>query len=324
MAGIGRILPITGRGLANLLTQRPLCVSFEITQACNADCRHCHRGGPVAETHASAERFAEVFRELRPPVVMVSGGEPLLRKDLLDIIRALKQPSRLPYTILVTNGSLLTPDVFREAHRAGVDAYSISLDYPDERHDEFRMIPGLFNHLGTLIRGLSDREKKMITLNCVVQSDNFRDMLPLAQLALEWGVSMNFSPYTWLRTGDQGYVVHGEELAELRRTFHELLRFQKLHDTVKPNALFLENMARFFEEGGLGTCRAGERFLVVNPDGTLSPCGLIPGSFSNQSELRLGFSSTNSCTGCNTSIRAWTERPFATFFSGIRPKAPPN
>ena len=319
MAGPGRTLSLARRGIANILRRRPLCVSFEITHACNANCQHCHRGGPVEEDLASPEEFGAIFRDLWPPVVQVSGGEPLLRKDVLDVIRALRQPDGSPYIILVTNGSLLTPEGVREANRAGVDAYSISLDYPDDRHDEFRMIPGLFHHLEDLVAALSPEERRCVTLNMVVQGDNFREALPLARLAREWGVGMNYSPYTWLRTGDKGFLVSKENLTELSEIFTELLVFQKKHDTVKSNATFLHNIVNFFDGEGIPDCRAGERFLVINPDGSYSPCGLITTDYPTLAALKEGFVSSNSCTACNTSIRSWTERPFSMFFSSIRP-----
>lgn len=319
MAGTGRLFSLTKRGFSNLVANRPLCVSFEITHSCNAQCQHCHRGGPVEEDLASAAELGQVYRDLSPPVVQVSGGEPLLRDDALDVVRALRQPDGTPYIILVTNGSLLTPEVFRQANQAGVDAYSISLDYPDDRHDEFRVIPGLFAHLEGFIGSLTPEEKCKITLNCVIQSDNFREVLPLASLALEWGVSVNYSPYTWLRTDDQEFVVPKEQLPELGGIFRDLQAFQRRHGAVKSSPTFLNNIVRFFDDREIPGCRAGERFLVVNPDGTLSPCGLIIKDYPDQAAMREDFVKTNTCTACNTSIRSWTERPFSMFFSSIRP-----
>jgi MoaA/NifB/PqqE/SkfB family radical SAM enzyme len=181
------------------------------------------------------------------------------------------------------------------------------------------MIPGLFDHIKDLIGSLTPAECRMITLNCVIQSDNFRDVLAMASLAKDWGVSINYSPYTWLRTQDKGYVVPKEDLPELREIFREIMEFQRRHDTVKPSASFLDNIVAFFDDKGIPGCRAGERFLVVNPDGTLSPCGLITTNYPTLAHMREGFVKTNSCTACNTSIRSWTERPFSMFFSKIRP-----
>ena len=141
MTGPGRWLTIASRGFSNYVSGHPLCVSFEITHACNASCDHCHRGGPVEENQATPEELARIFQELRPSVIQVSGGKPLLRNDVKEVILALQHPDGSPLTILVTNGSLLTPDLFRELHSLGVDAYSLSLDYPDDRHESLSRDP---------------------------------------------------------------------------------------------------------------------------------------------------------------------------------------
>ena len=74
--------------------------------------RHCHRGEKIREVRAPAERFGEVYRQLRSPVAMVSGGEPMTRGDLEDILRAIRQPDGTPYIVLATNGSLLSVQRF--------------------------------------------------------------------------------------------------------------------------------------------------------------------------------------------------------------------
>ena len=68
-------------------------------------------------------------------------------------------------------------------------------------------------------------------------------------------------------------------------------------------------MRSFFSNGGIPNCRAGEKFLIVNPDGALSPCGLILKKFDSQKELVRQFSKGNTCKDCNTSIRANSEKP---------------
>jgi MoaA/NifB/PqqE/SkfB family radical SAM enzyme len=141
--------------------------------------------------------------------------------------------------------------------------------------------------------------------------------MPLARVAKDWGVAMNYSPYTWLRTNDMSYMMAKKDLPELREVFRKLLAFKKRHGTVALNATFLNNIVAFFDQGGIGTCRSGERFLNVNPDGTFSPCGLFTRAYRTRAELQNGFSKNNSCSACNTSIRAWTERPFATLFSNL-------
>ncbi|HZD04662.1 MAG TPA: hypothetical protein VE173_07085, partial [Longimicrobiales bacterium] len=184
------------------------------------------------------------------------------------------------------------------------------------RHDEFRHIPGLFGRIRDFVLSLQPDERRVITLNAVVMTKNFRDLTSLASLARAWGVSMNFSPYTWLRTGDRSFVLKGEDLLHFEEIVGELVAFKRQYDTVRTSDAFLHDMVRFFREETRPGCRAGERFLVVNPDATLSPCGLVMTAYESRAELLEGFSERNGCSGCNTCIRASTEHPFNNLVAG--------
>lgn len=309
MSSTRRSLSLAVRGAANYVRRRPLCVSFEITYNCNARCKHCHLGGSAPENRAAPEELGRISRELNPVVAQVSGGEPLLRKDVEEVVRALRRPGRAPFIVLTTNGSLLTGEKYGRLREAGVDEISLSLDYPDERHDEFRGIPGLFQKIRTLALGLKDVRNPGITLSCVIQRDNFRELPRLAELAREWGLRMNFSSYTPLRTRKKEYMIPAEEIGELREVLDQVLEFKRRNDTVFTSDYVLGRIPEYFTNGAVEGCRAGERFFVVNPDGTLSPCGLIIRKYRSQKEMRRDFLKTNDCALCYTSIRANTEKP---------------
>lgn len=309
MTSLRRDLSLLARGVKNYLFGRPLCVSFEVTYACNARCRHCHLGGPVPdEKRAEAATFGRLSRQLRPVVAQISGGEPLLRKDLEDIVKAIRRPQAAPYIVLTTNAALLNRKRYESLRAAGVDEFSVSLDYPDERHDDFRGIPGLFRKIETLIKELALLDEKAITLSCVIQNDNFRELLKMAELARDWGVRINFSTYTWMRTKDKSLMVAPENSAAFRQTIQELLRFKKNHGVIYTSDYIFRQMPTYFEQGELPNCRAGQRFFIVNPDGRLSPCGLIIRHYDSLKELK-EFYAQNTCGTCFTSIRAGTERP---------------
>jgi MoaA/NifB/PqqE/SkfB family radical SAM enzyme len=309
MHTVPRLANLAYRAAANLATDHPLCVSFEITHNCNARCAHCHRGPVRGEVRAAPERFGQLYRDLHPPAVQISGGEPLTRGDVEAVIQAIRQPNGVPFIVFVTNGALLKPERFRRLRSIGVDQFSISLDFPDERHDQFRAIPGLFGRIRHLVTNLEQAERERITVNTVVMARNIRDLVRLAELALEWGVTIDYSPYTWMRTGERSFVPQGADLREFERAIDALIRLDRNHSVLTVSEGFLRDMADFFRHGGRGGCRAGERFLVVNPDGTLSPCGLIPGHYGTRAEMVEGFSRANGCTACNTAIRAATEHP---------------
>ncbi len=297
------------RAFANYVLRRPYCASFELTHNCNARCRHCHRGDLVSERPAGPERLLEVCRELRPLVAIMSGGEPLLRADLETIVRTLKRGCAPIRVFLNTNAALLTAVRFHELCEAGVDEVLISFDYPDERHDDFRGIPGLFGRIRSLVTGLDTRSRSRVVLTCVLQRGNYRVALDAARVALDWGVNVNYSAYTWLRTNDRRMMIPAGELADFRATIEEIIAFKRVHHNVLTSDWVLRGMARFYEQGRIDRCRAGERSLVVNPDGTLSPCGLLIRDYTTHAALKRDFTAHNECASCYTSTRGNSERP---------------
>ena len=116
---LAQSLRLIGRGSLNWIAQRPIVVSFEVTDACTCWCKHCDHGGPRDESRnlqpAGYRRYIEA---LRPCVVQISGGEPLMRDDVVEIVRHIKSASGLPYTILVSNWSLMTEERYRRLPEA--------------------------------------------------------------------------------------------------------------------------------------------------------------------------------------------------------------
>lgn len=312
-----RAMQFVRHGIKNLLTNKPLAISLEITHSCNCNCRHCDKGGMIKnEKLASIQRFAEVTRELQPLIAQISGGEPLLRDDLFELIQLIKVWGGLPHVVLVTNAHLLTVEKYKKFKELGVDEFSISLDYPDERHDQNRGIRGLYQHLNKLLPRLSAFGNKDITLITVIRSDNVKDLMDCASHAIRWDVAINFSSYTALRTQDQSKSVHGEaSLQELRSQIDSLIQFKKETGRIFTTESVLNKYHEFFANGStIPDCRAGYRCLVVNPDGRLAPCAMQPYSYDTQKELIDKFSRTNTCGGCLVSMRANSERSIPTMF----------
>jgi MoaA/NifB/PqqE/SkfB family radical SAM enzyme len=307
---MNQALSVAIRGISNAIMNRAYCTSFEVTRSCNAKCKHCHlRGAIPDEVRATAKDYAKRCREIRPVVAMVSGGEPLLRKDLEEIIRTLKEKGKAVYITMTTNGALFTKQRYDSLRAAGVDIFSLSLDYPDERQDEFRGIPGLFKKIVTLLEEIQHLEDKAIALSCVVQRDNFRDLSQMAEFAKRWGVKLNLSTYTWLRTKEKEYLIPEDELEELEGIIDLLREHKKKYNTVIASEYTFTKMIEYFRNRTVGNCRAGEKFLIVNPDASLSPCGLHIGNYASQEEILADFLKNNTCGNCMTSIRANTEKP---------------
>ena len=299
------------RGIHNYITNCPMVVSYEVTLSCNCNCRHCDLGGFIKdERQIEPEEYGDLTQRLKPLAAQISGGEPLLRKDIADIIKAIKQAG-VQYAILVTNGVLLNESNYLQLREAGVNQFSVSLDFPDERHDEFRQRPGLYKRLEHTLPRLAGLGFRDIILNTAITEANLRELLPLARKATEWGVGISYSAYTALRTGNEDYCLNNEEdLEVLRQTFNELVILGKQNDHLVNPRLTLRDTLRFFEQGCMPNCKAGIRFLVVMPDGSLVPCSLHRSKYTTQKEMIEKFSRTNRCGNCYVAIRSYSEMSF--------------
>jgi MoaA/NifB/PqqE/SkfB family radical SAM enzyme len=301
------------RSLWNRAKGWPVCVSFEVTHSCCADCHHCDKGGIKSEARLlTPADYARYSRELRPGVCQLSGGEPLLREDLMDIVKAVKRPDGLPLVVLVSNWWLMTEEKYLALNKAGVSLFSISLDFPDERHDEFREIPGLYAHMNEIIPRLVKKYGRgNIVMNSALTHENFDTIPGLVERAAEWGTGISFSAYSALRTGDLSLCINKpEDLAKLRKHIDWLKEYRRRSGTVLNSDWILEQTYRFFAEGGMGGCQAGRRFIVVRPDGLYNACSMFPDlQYRSRKEAVREFKPTReSCKECYVAIRASTER----------------
>jgi MoaA/NifB/PqqE/SkfB family radical SAM enzyme len=298
-------------GIHSYITNRPIVVSYEITLSCNCNCHHCDLGGVIKdEKQIKPEDYGDLTQRLKPLAAQISGGEPLLRKDVAAIVKAIKQAG-VKYTILVTNGVLLNESNYLQLREAGVNQFSVSLDFPDERHDEFRRRPGLYKRLEQGLPRLAKLGFRDIILNTAITKANLREILPLAKKAAEWGVDISYSAYTALRTGNEDYCLNnGEELGILRQAINELIILKKQDTHLANPELTLRDTLKFFEQGYMPNCQAGIRFLVVMPDGSLVPCSLHRNKYATRKEMIEKFSRTNRCGSCYVAIRSYSEMSF--------------
>jgi MoaA/NifB/PqqE/SkfB family radical SAM enzyme len=301
---------LTG-GIRSYITNRPIVVSYEITLSCNCNCRHCDLGGFIKdEKQIKPEEYGALTQRLKPLAAQISGGEPLLRKDIAAIVKAIKQAG-VKYMILVTNGVLLNESNYLQLREAGVDQFSVSLDFPDERHDEFRRHPGLYKRLQQTLPQLAKLGFRDIILNTAITKANLKEILPLAKKASEWGVDISYSAYTALRTRNEDYCLdNGEDLGILRQAINELIMLKKQNTHLANPELTLRDTLKFFEQGYMPNCQAGIRFLVVMPDGSLVPCSLHRRKYATREEMVEKFSRTNRCGSCYVAIRSYSEMSF--------------
>ncbi|MDD4587404.1 MAG: putative heme d1 biosynthesis radical SAM protein NirJ1 [Heliobacteriaceae bacterium] len=165
-------------------------VAWNVTRTCNLHCIHCYSDSAARQyagelTTAEALKFIDDLADFRVPVLLLSGGEPLLRPDLFDLIaRAGRHGIR---ATISTNGTLITPAVAKDIKNAGVGYVGISLDGIGVNNDRFRGKKGAFEAALAGIRNCLAIGQR-VGLRFTINRHNLMDMEEIFRLIKEEGI----------------------------------------------------------------------------------------------------------------------------------------
>jgi len=167
----------------NSLSRRPIAV-WNCTRKCNLACIHCYSNSANQDyqgelTTEEAKKMILDLEEFGVPVLLFSGGEPLLRKDLFEL-NDFAHRHRLR-TVISTNGTLITPELARKIKASDFDYIGVSLDGINERNDKFRGKKGAFKLALAGIRNLVE-DKQKVGLRFTITRHNYPDIKDIFRL----------------------------------------------------------------------------------------------------------------------------------------------
>ncbi len=159
-------------------------VIWNLVRRCNLTCKHCYsisadKDFPGELSTAEVYGVMEDLKQFRVPVLILSGGEPLLRPDIFEIAARAKAMGF--YTALSSNGTLIDESNIEQIAAIGFDYVGISLDGLRETHDRFRRMEGAFDKSMHGIRLCKQRGIK-VGIRFTLTQDNFQDLPGLLQL----------------------------------------------------------------------------------------------------------------------------------------------
>jgi heme d1 biosynthesis radical SAM protein NirJ len=165
-------------------------VIWNLVRRCNLTCRHCYsisadKDFPGELSTAEVSAVMDDLRAFGVPVLILSGGEPLLRADLFEIAARAKALGF--YTALSTNGTLIDGPMARRVAAIGFDYVGISLDGIAATHDRFRRLPGAFERSLRAVRLCRDAGVK-VGIRYTMTEDNAHDLPALLQLVDDEGI----------------------------------------------------------------------------------------------------------------------------------------
>lgn len=302
------------------MSYKAYSVSWNLTRRCNLTCAHCYLSAfPGADASAELSTaechrvMAEIARVNPNVFLILTGGEPLLRRDLFELAAAGRDKG---FTVVVgTNGVLLRERQARLLKEHGVRGASLSLDSTDARkHDAFRRLPGAWEGAVRATKALG-AEGLDFSLHMAVTDWNVDEIPSMIDLARELGARvLNF--FFLVRTG------RGVQLTDITPAQYEkiltylakaqgvgnggagamaldapedpwsvpagradglLLRakcaphFRRIIWELDPSSPLLRNYAH-------GSCPAGKYYCRITPEGDVTPCPYMPVSAGNLRE----------------------------------------
>lgn len=290
------VTPPQGPGVPDLRL-----VFWELTARCNLRCRHCRAEArdEAAPEELTTPEVLQVARDIRAagdPIVVLTGGEPLLRPDLFDI--AARCRGLFSRVALATNGTLVDDAAARRIAGAGIRRVSVSLDgAAAATHDAFRGQPGSF---AAALRGMEALRRAGVSLqiNVTVTRHNDAELPELLAFALGFGADA-FHVFMLVPVGCGAEISDEQRLSPQR--FEEVLRWLaartmelrgrlQIRATCAPQYYrILRDMARAhgIDPAAAGGpphglhaftrgCLAGSGVCFISRTGDVQPCGYLP------------------------------------------------
>jgi radical SAM protein len=207
----------------------PFLVIWETTQSCALVCRHCRASAqpgrdPRELTTEEGRRVIDEVAEMGTPLLVLSGGDPVNRPDLLDFIRHGKSRSLRVATIPAAT-DCLTRELVQDLKAAGLDQMAVSLDFPRaEQHDAFRGVPGSFAKTMQAVDWAHEAGLPL-QVNTTVCGDTAPFLEEMAEFVQ--GLGIVFWEVFFLVPMGRGTLLTGLSASECERLFEVIYGLQK-------------------------------------------------------------------------------------------------
>jgi heme b synthase len=276
----------------------PKWIAWEITRRCNLRCVHCRSSSEMVVNEHPDFSLEEAYRLLddiagyAKPVIVLSGGEPLLRRDVFDIAKyGTDKGLRM---CMATNGSLVTDEICEKIKASGMKIVSMSLDGASpEVHDDFRNEKGAFEGV-MRAAALFKKHGIEFIINSSFTKRNEEEIPKVYKLAKEIGATAWYL-FMIVPTGrgeeimseliskeryedilDWHYEMEKDELDMLVRPTCAPHYYRLVLQKAKKGGVKFERRTLKFSTGGSKGCLAGQLICLIDVDGNVLPCSYFP------------------------------------------------
>lgn len=280
------------------MIKRHLCLQWDSTDLCNLRCDQCYHeleGNFLHKQNKPLMNLEEIFRMVDNlkltanrwnmiPDFAISGGEPIMRKELFSI---------LDYTLenhvntrLLSNGTLISKGIAKKLKEKEIQAVQVSIDGERETHNKIRKMPFAYDKA---IEGISNcsQEKIPVTVAMTLMQSNKEQFEEIIKVAISAGAKRvgfkTYVPNSSLGLNDPNFVNAAEFYEVALKTKELKVKYQSKIEVLTSDVLFqvmeednpLIKIAKK-ENKFLSGCSVGYRAISVLSDGTVYPCRRLP------------------------------------------------
>ncbi|HLC97027.1 MAG TPA: radical SAM protein [Candidatus Nanoarchaeia archaeon] len=264
------------RTITSLIKKRPILAVWNVTDMCNYKCRFCSsHGGTTQLSLGETEKAVQTVAQLGVSYVYVAGGEPLVRKDIIQILEMFLKYGIKP--TLITNGSLLNQEIINYVKdkpinlSVSIQTLNPELNYQITLNKSLPQILEFFKSLGNV------QHKGNWSISTTVNQMNYNEVDELEKFATAHNFMYIIRPYI------SGIGPHGRYDPGLvyKEPDKIIALFQKFSARERRRNFLLhlvyEQQIKYLKGEDIGPCDAGRHSLLVTFDGSVSPCLEKPG-----------------------------------------------
>ncbi len=269
-------------------------IAWEVTRSCNLACKHCRAEAhlepyPGELSTAEAKALIDTFPETGNPIIIFTGGEPLLRHDIFELVDHAN--SKGLRCVMAPNGTLITPESARRMKETGIQRCSISIDGATAaEHDVFRGVPGAYEQAMKGIEYLK-AEGIEFQINSTVTKTNlprFKEIFHLAEKlgAAAWHIFLLVPMGRAAQLAEE--VITAEEYEEVLNWFYDFRKTTSMHLKATCAPHYYRIMRQRAKEDGIPVtpdtfgmdaltrgCLGGTGFCFISHNGQVQPCGYL-------------------------------------------------
>lgn len=240
---------------------------LHITNICNLNCIGCYsydntRNACLDKSKENIEKYFYELSSVGVNRIVISGGEPLLRKDIAEILKYVKEELKIPVIDIITNGTIQNKELF-ESIKPYVCSIAVSIAGYSEEHPKFIRDDGIFEKVVSTIELIRDTGIPVSILP-TIHSKNYLNINEYIKLSKDLGVGISFSILSCNNEEFKEHILEESHFDEIVRCLLQ-----------KADGIHIEDSPLNFTIDVGHSCGTGKHIISIASDGSVYPCHML-------------------------------------------------